>query len=55
MQEGKLQMKNNIDILRHLEMRSEGNVPKNGEPTAGFSSQCSSTPVGFGQGFLSKQ
>jgi hypothetical protein len=37
-------------------MRSEGNSQKNGEPTVGFSlRQCSSTPVGFGQGFLCKE
>jgi len=38
-------------------MRSEGNAPKNGEPTVGFSvkRQCSCTPVAFGQEFLSKE
>jgi len=34
-------------------MFSEGNVPKNGEPTLNTPSrQCSSKPVGFGQVFL---
>ena len=42
-----------IDILRRLGMWSEGNATKNGEPTLGLPTrQCSSTPVGFGQGFL---
>jgi len=36
-----------------LGMRSEGNAPRTGEPTVGFLRQCSCTPVGFGQGFLS--
>jgi hypothetical protein len=36
-----------------LGMRSEGNAPSNGEQTAGFLRQCSYTPVGFVQGFLS--
>ena len=40
-----------------LGMRSEGNSPKNGAATVGFSfkRQCSSTLVGFGQEFLSKE
>jgi hypothetical protein len=34
-------------------MRSEGNAPKNEEATVCFSfTICSSTPVGFGHGFL---
>jgi len=45
-----------IDILRRLWMWSEGNAPKNWEPTLGLlTRQCSSTPVGFGQGFLIKE
>jgi hypothetical protein len=37
-------------------MRSEGNDHKNGEPNLySPSRQCSSTPVGFGQGFVSKE
>ena len=39
-----------------LGMRSEGNAPKNGEPTVGVSfTQCSSTPVVFSHGFLGKE
>ena len=34
-----------------LRMRLEGNAPISGEPTR----QCSSTPVGFGQRFPSKE
>jgi hypothetical protein len=34
----------------YIRMRSEGSFPKNGEPKLVSSSQCSSTPVGFGQG-----
>jgi hypothetical protein len=37
-------------------MRSEGNAPKNEVPTVGFSfTTISSTPVGFGQLFLSRE
>jgi len=37
-------------------MRSEGNTPKNGEANVHFSFTIrSSTPVGFGQGFLSQE
>jgi hypothetical protein len=36
--------------------RSARNAPKNREPTVRFPSrQCSSTPLAFGQGFLSKE
>jgi hypothetical protein len=39
-----------------LGMLSEGNVTKNGEPSLVSPSwQCSSTPVDFGQGFISKE
>jgi len=42
-----------IDVLG---MRSEGNAPKNGEATVGFSfTICPSTPVGSGQGFLNQK
>jgi hypothetical protein len=37
-------------------MRSEGNDPKNREPTADFSfTTMLRSPVGFGQGFLSRE
>jgi hypothetical protein len=37
-------------------MRSGGNAQKNVEPTVDSPSrQCSSTPVGFGQGYLNKE
>jgi hypothetical protein len=36
-------------------MRSEAKVQKNGKQTGFPSRQCSSTPVGLGQGFLKKK
>jgi len=38
-----------------LQMRSESNTLQSGETSVYFSRQCSSTPVGFGQGFLNKE
>jgi hypothetical protein len=35
-------------------MRSENNNLQNGKTSVYFLRQCSSTPVGFGQGFLNK-
>jgi hypothetical protein len=37
-----------------LQIRSESNTLQNGETSVYFSRKCSSTPVGFGQGFLTK-
>ena len=44
-----------LTSLVALWMRSQGNAPKREDPQLVYPSQCSSTPVGDGQGFISKE